>query len=104
MGNGIGSAAAVGSPAPAAPHIADQRMAVLIHGANVRAGPSGNAEVISALQAGAKVATVEQRGNWTLVQMDGESGNAKPRQGWVYRSFLKDSDGPDRGLPTAKPN
>jgi exonuclease SbcC len=104
MGNGVGSAAPVGSPAPAAPHIADQRMAVLIHGANVRAGPSGTAEVISALQAGAKVATVEQRGNWALVQIDGESDNAKPRQGWVYRSFLKDSDGTDPGLPTAKPN
>jgi hypothetical protein len=104
LGIGGGSAAPVDSLAPAPPHTADQRMALLVHGANVRAGPSGTSEVVSALQAGVKVAMVEQRGNWTLVQIDGESGDAKPRQGWVYRSFLKDLDGADTNLPTAKPN
>jgi hypothetical protein len=42
---------------------------------------------------GASVATIEQRGSWTLVRIDGESGKTRPQQGWVYSSFLKEPGG-----------
>jgi len=98
-----GSGAPSVAPAPASPAIVEQPLAVVIHAANVRAGPSGAADVIATLQLGVKVAIVEQRGNWTLIQINGESGDLKPPQGWVYSPFLKGADSRDTGLPTTKP-
>ena len=65
-------------------------MAVVVRDVNVRASPSNAAAVVSTLARGAKVATIERRGNWTLVQIGGDSRNIKPRRGWVYGSFLRD--------------
>ena len=82
-----------GASLPLSPKIAEAPMAVVIHGANVRAGPSATADVVSTLQRGVNVATIEQRGAWTLVRIDGESDKTEPRQGWVYSSFLKAAGG-----------
>jgi uncharacterized protein YgiM (DUF1202 family) len=64
-------------------------MAVVNHAANVRAGPSSTAEIVSTLQRGGKVASLEQRGNWTLVEFAADNGKSQPRQGWVYSSFVE---------------
>jgi uncharacterized protein YgiM (DUF1202 family) len=96
--------APVGSHVPVSPQIAEQSMAVVIHAVNARAEPSTSAAIISTLQRGLKVATVEQRGSWTLVRIDGESGKAEPRQGWVYSSFLNDAGSSDKRSPTATRN
>jgi hypothetical protein len=74
------------------PDVYEQHLAVVVRDVNVRANPSTTGAVISTLVRGTKVTTLEQRGNWTLVQIEGGSGNAKPRQGWVFGSYLKDED------------
>jgi len=87
----FGQPAAAPLPPPApAPHVAEQHMALIVHNGNLRAGPSTGAAIVSTLQRGLKIAIVEQRGNWTRVQMDGKDG--KPQQGWLYSSFLKNDD------------
>jgi hypothetical protein len=65
-------------------------MAVVVRDVNVRANPSASATVLSKLPRGLKVAIIEQRGSWTMVQVENSRGNTGPRRGWVYRSFLKD--------------
>jgi chromosome segregation ATPase len=103
IGTSSSGPAPAGSSASSAqsPQRAGQRMAVVIHAGNVRAGPSTGAAIVSTLQRGLKVATVEQRGNWTLVRIEDETGDTKPQQGWVYSSFL-DAGGSDQESPTAK--
>ena len=101
IGTNFGAPAAVGPSGPASPQIGVRSMAVVIGVANVRAEPSAKAAIISTLQRGLKVAAVEQRGNWTLVHIDRESGKAEPRQGWVYSSSLNDAGGSDKRPPTA---
>ena len=76
---------------PAAPHGAEQHRAVVVHEANVRAGPSIAAAIVSTLQRGLEVAMIEQRGKWMFVQVAGADGKTPPRQGWVYSSLLKDA-------------
>jgi len=101
---GAPAGSAVPSVAPGSPSraAAEQPTAVVIHAANVRTGPSGGSDVIATLQLGVKVAIIEQRGSWTLIQTSSES-NAKPQQGWVYSSFLKSADGRDIDRPAGKP-
>jgi hypothetical protein len=65
-------------------------VAVVVRDVNVRANPSASASVVSKLPRGLKVAIIEQRGSWTMVQLEKSRGNTGPRRGWVYRSFLKD--------------
>ncbi len=97
------------SPAPleslpeTSPSVAVQHFAVVVRDVNVRASPSTTATVISMLPRGLKVATIEQRENWTLVQIEGDSRNPKPRQGWVYGSYLKAGGNDDAVPPSAKP-
>ena len=55
--------------------------AVLTHGANMRAEPSGSAPVVVALKRGAVVIPGEVRGSWTAVQ-------AGSKHGWVFSSYL----------------
>ena len=81
--------APAGVPQPASPKIAERPLTLVIHGANVRSGPSSTADVVSTLQRGASVVTLEQRGSWTLVRIPGESGKTEPQQGWVFSSFLE---------------
>jgi hypothetical protein len=78
-----------GVPQPVPPKVAERPMTLVIHGANVRSGPSATADVVTTLQRGASVATIEQRGSWTLVRIAGEGGKTEPQQGWVYSSFLE---------------
>ncbi len=72
------------------PNVTVQRLAAVVSDVNLRAGPSTTAKVITTLPRGLKVATIERRGDWTLVQIEGNSRNTQPRRGWVYGSFLKD--------------
>jgi hypothetical protein len=81
--------APVAADAPAPAPAAKQNMAVVNHAANVRAGPSSTAEIVSTLQRGLKVASLEQRGNWTLVEFAADNGKSESRQGWVYSSFVE---------------
>jgi len=86
----IPSGAPATSPPPIPTNVAAQSMAIAVRDVNVRASPSNAAAVVSTLARGAKVATIERRGNWTLVQIEGDSRNIKPQRGWVYGSFLRD--------------
>jgi len=91
------------APAESLSHAPPQEhMALVVRGANLRAGPSATAPVISTLQRGLQVATLEQRGNWMLVQIGGENGKTQPRRGWVFSTFLKDAGGSDMKPPAAK--
>jgi Bacterial SH3 domain len=87
---------------PATPRLAGARKAPalltasLVHGANFRVGPSGQAEVIATLPRGTEVAALEQRGDWARVRVLGD-GKAAPREGWVYAPFLKPA--PQRSMP-----
>ncbi len=82
------SGAPAASPPPIPTNVAAQSvaqsMAIVVRDVNVRASPSNAAAVVSTLSRGVKVATIERRGNWTLVQIEGDSRNTKHRQGWVY--------------------
>jgi hypothetical protein len=89
-------------PAPpvSASNAATQSLAVVDREVNLRVGPSTAEKVMAALPRGSKVTPIEQRGDWTLVQIDG--GNAQPRRGWVYSSFLKEeARGIEKALPKA---
>jgi len=83
-----GSVVPVASSPPTSTNV-PQDMAVVVREVNVRASPSNTATVVSTLQRGLKVARIEQRGSWALVQIEGADRNTRPRQGWVYGSFLK---------------
>jgi uncharacterized protein YgiM (DUF1202 family) len=74
-------------------------MAVLNHGGNVRAGASPTAEVVTALQRGQKVATLEQSGKWTHIRITSEGGKTEPRDGWIFSSFLDPAVGKDVSSP-----
>jgi hypothetical protein len=75
-------------PQPAAP----QPSSVVLHNANLRSGPLAAASIVSTLHRGLKVAAIEQRGNWTLVRIDSESGKLPSKRGWVFSSFLSNAD------------
>jgi hypothetical protein len=75
------------SPAPVAPPTPAQHMLVTVRNVNLRASPSTDAQVISTLPRGQKVAMIEQQGDWTHIQVEGDG---TPAQGWVSNSFLKD--------------
>ncbi len=81
--------AAPASPAaaPRIPVAAALPMADLTHAANLRSGPGVGSAAMATLQSNAKVAVVQQKGNWSLVRVQDAGG--KSRQGWIYSSFLK---------------
>jgi hypothetical protein len=97
------TSAPLGSPPPTSPNIAAQQMAVVARDVNLRANPSTAAEVITTLPRGRKIATIEQRGNWTLVQIDGKNDERQPLRGWAYSSFLNVESGGDAKPPKAAP-
>jgi hypothetical protein len=45
-------------------------MLVVVHGVNVHVSPLPGAEIVSTLPRGLKVAMIEQRGQWTLVEIE----------------------------------
>jgi hypothetical protein len=69
---------------------ARQGPAVVRAEVNLRSGPSTNAEVIATLPGGLIVTVIDWRGDWMLVQVDGESGS-RQTQGWVFGSFLENA-------------
>ena len=86
--------AADSAPAPAAapaPQPA-QKTATVIRGANVRTAPSGDAIVMLSLPRGTQVVPLERQGSWTRIQVKAEGNSSEPREGWVFTSFLKESD------------
>ena len=52
------------------PQAAGQHMLVVVHGVNVHVSPLPGAEIVSTLPRGLKVAMIEQRGQWTLVEIE----------------------------------
>jgi hypothetical protein len=80
-------AAILGGLAPSPNPIA-QGSASVVSDVNLRVEPSTTAEIITTLPRGLKVTTIERRGDWMLVQVEGNSGNARPQRGWVFGSFL----------------
>jgi hypothetical protein len=84
------------------PAAAEEHLVVVNHGANVRGGPSGAAEVVWAVQKGQKVVPAEKSGNWTHIRMAGENGKTEPREGWVYSSFLDGAAGGDKTAAVAE--
>ena len=81
------SVPAPASVVPAAPAVAAQKTAVVIRDTQLRATPSPAAEIVSTLKSGLEAVIVQERGDWTLVRIDGEAGQGA--QGWVQTSFLK---------------
>jgi hypothetical protein len=66
----------------------------VVHGVNLRAGPSASAKVIGSLPRNAKAPALERRGGWVKVDIPAQGD--KPRlEGWVYGAFLKEA-GPDK--------
>lgn len=85
-------------PAPA--RAAQPPTDIVVHVANVRAGPSKGTAVIATLPRDSEITPVEQRGNWVLVRIEGGSGQHKQQQGWVYASFLRGATEGDRKMPS----
>jgi SH3-like domain-containing protein len=59
---------------------------------NVRAEPSVAAALAASLKRGAPVAILEKRGNWDRVEIPASPGAAQPVQGWVFNSYLTETD------------
>ena len=81
------AAPVAGSPASKTADAA-QRFAIVVRDVNLRTSPSNTAAIVRTLPHGSKVATIEKRGNWMLVQSE-DRPNIHRSEGWVYGSFLK---------------
>jgi hypothetical protein len=90
------------APAPEPPQIAarqeapvpERRTIISVPIANVRAGPSPAAPVITTLSRDIDVTPVERRGSWVLIRFGGESGMSHRQEGWVFGSYVKETIGP----------
>jgi SH3-like domain-containing protein len=74
----------VAAPATAT---APQPSLLVIHGANLRAGPSSTTAVIGLIPRDAKVTRLEKQGSWTRIRY--AKGTDKPLEGWLFTSFLQ---------------
>jgi len=79
-------AVAVASTQPKAEH----PMMYAARSINVREQPSTGAPIAANLKRGAAVAILETRGSWDRVEVSGPPSQGK--QGWVFNSYLVDSD------------
>ena len=59
---------------------------------NVRAEPSVSATIVVNLKRGASVAILEKRGSWDRVEVSSPPGTAKQTEGWVFNTYLVDTD------------
>ena len=75
--------------APPAKPTVERKMAVVNHAANLRATPGVKGAVILTLPRGAAVRIIEERGNWTLVEIVAKNEKEKPQQGFAFSSYLK---------------
>ena len=94
------------APAPAPPPVVaavqpkvEHPVMYVARAVNVRAEPSISAPIAASLKRGAPVSVLEKRGNWDRVEVAPASGAAQTgaqaataQQGWVYSSYLTDSD------------
>jgi chromosome segregation ATPase len=85
IGRAPGSAPSVSAPSSPA-----QRSALVTAEVNLRSGPSRNAGVITTLPRGMNVTVIDGRGDWMLVEVEGDA-RAGQRQGWVFGSFVQDA-------------
>jgi hypothetical protein len=86
-------------PAPAPAPVAPRPTTIVNRSANVHAMPSTKGDTVTTLPRNATVTVVEQRGNWTLVEIPAPDGG-KPQQGWVFNSYL----GEKKTEPSVKPD
>jgi hypothetical protein len=84
------AAASVESASQTPAQSARQPMLAAIRAAKVHADPSVDGAEIGLLARDAQVTQLERRGNWVRIRIAGEHG-AKPQEGWVYSSYLKDA-------------
>ena len=94
-------APALHQTASQSPSVADQRMAVIVRGVNLRAGPSTHDKVVTTLKRGVTVAIVEERGKWTRVRLPAH-GKSAVDEGWVYNTYLKEAAAA-AGTPKGEP-
>ncbi len=99
LGN-VAVSAVLQKPAPV--RVAKPPAGIIVHAANVRAGPSKGTSVIATLPRDSEITPIERHGNWVLVRIEGESGKHKPQQGWVYASFLRGATDSDKKTPSAQ--
>jgi SH3-like domain-containing protein len=59
---------------------------------NVRAEPSVSATIVVNLKRGASVTILEKRGSWDRVEISSPPGTAKQTEGWVFNTYLADTD------------
>jgi regulator of replication initiation timing len=85
------SAADAGTPQPAVAAMpgktAEAHLVTIVRAANVRAAPSKTAAVLATLPRETEVASLERRGNWVHVKIEGAAAR---KDGWVYSTFAKD--------------
>lgn len=81
--------AIIGGAGPSA-SVTPQGRAAVLNDVNLRVGPSASARVITILRRGMRVATIDRRDDWILVEVQGAGGNTQPVRGWVFGSFLSE--------------
>lgn len=80
--------APAGAPAPARP------IALIIHGVNLRAGPTSDSKVIRTLNRGTTIEEIGQQGGWYHVRTLAKAGGAAAVSGWVYKTYLTPDETP----------
>ena len=85
-----GGDATVTAPAtaPARPPVPARPMALIIHGVNLRAGPTSDSKVIQTLNRGTTIEEIGQQGGWYHVRTLAKAGGAAAVSGWVYKTYL----------------
>lgn len=74
--------------------VPERRTIISVPVANVRAGPSPAAPVITTLSRDIDVTPVERRGSWVLIRFGGDGGVSHRQEGWVFGSYVKEAIGP----------
>jgi len=93
-----GTTEVVPAPQPAAAAVqpkAEHPTMYVARAVNVRAEPSISAPIAASLKRGSQVSVLERRGNWDQVEIVAAAppaGGPVAQQGWVYSSYLTDTD------------
>ena len=70
------------------PEIHEERVTINVGVANVREGPSTSTKTVATLPRHTDLTVIERRGNWVLVQLDGEG----VQTGWIYNALLIEAE------------
>ena len=91
-----GGDATVTAPAtaPAPPPAPARPMALIIHGVNLRAGPTSDSKVIQTLNRGTTVEEIGQQGGWYHVRTLAKADGGAAVSGWVYKTYLTPDETP----------